>query len=197
MFWRGLHNYLTEGFVVYYQEEALTRDAGFLMAMGGNPFKGLPMFHMTCIWFTLLAAMFHFILNHTRYGNHVLATGGSPEATRNAGVNVNRIKLINFTLCGMLAGLAGAANMARYQGSQGQLGIGLELEAIAACVIGGNLLMGGIGSIIGTFIGALLMSVIRTGLITLNISTYLYLPITGIIIISAVVLNTLIRRKKT
>lgn len=194
MLWRGMHNYLTDGFVVQYADEALQRDQGFLNILGGNPIDALPMFHMTCVWFVVLMLIFFFVLTKTKYGNHVFATGGNQEAARNAGVKVNKVKLINFVICAALAGFAGAANLARYKTSQGQLGVGLELEAIAACVIGGNLLMGGAGTIIGTFIGAVLMSIIRTGLIILGISSYLYLPITGVIIILAVVLNTFIRK---
>ena len=194
MFWRGMHNHLTNGFPLVYSEAALQRDAGFLKILGGSPIQSLPMFHMTCLWFIILMLVFYFILNKTRYGNSVFATGGNKDAARNAGVKVNRVKLINFMICAALAGFAGTANLARYKSSQGQLGTGMELEAIAACVIGGNLLMGGAGSIIGTFIGAVLMSMIRTGLIILGVSSYLYLPITGVIIIAAVVMNTFIRK---
>ncbi|MBI4584644.1 MAG: ABC transporter permease [Planctomycetes bacterium] len=191
LFWRGLHSYITEGFVIMYDSTALERDRPFLNLLGGNPFS---MFHMTSLWFVVLTISLHLVLVRTAYGNHVFATGGNREAARNAGVKVDLVKLFNFMLCSLLAGFTGTANLARYASSHGQLGAGIELEAIAACVIGGNELAGGAGSIIGTFMGAILMSIIRTGLIGQGVSPYLYLPLTGLIIIAAVVLNKLIRR---
>jgi len=186
MFWRGISIYATGGYTVIWKAET-----DFLQILGGRLFS---MFRMTGIWFIGLTVLFFLILHKTRYGNWVFATGGNLEAARNIGVNTNKVKLINFTVCGLLAGLSGATNVARYLTVVAQLGMGKELEAIAACVIGGNLLMGGRGTILGTFIGVYLLSMIRTGLVMLGISSYLYLPITGIIIVVAVVINTFATR---
>ena len=191
MFWRGLHSYLTDGFPVMYEEEAFTRDAWFLGMLGGNPFA---MFHMTVVWFIVLGLVFQFLLTSSVFGNHLQAVGGDREAARNAGVRVNRVKMTSFILCSTLAGLAGVLNLARYRASQGLLGVGMELESIAASVIGGNELSGGSGTILGTLLGAMLTSVIKTGLIDQGVSPYLYLPLNGVIIILAVVLNKMIAR---
>ena len=191
MFWRGLHSYVTNGFPVMYQDEAYSRDEQFLEILGGNPFA---MFHMTILWFVLLGVLFHLLLTSTVFGNHLLAVGGDRVAARNAGIRVNRVKMTGFIVCSTLAGLAGVLNLARYRASQGLLGMGMELESIAASVIGGNELTGGTGTIIGSMLGAILTSVIKSGLIDQGVSPYLYLPLTGVIIILAVVLNKMFLR---
>lgn len=181
MFWRGIHIYITSGFAVIYRA-----DDSFLQFLGGNPFS---MFRNTVIWFVFLALVLQFILVKTAYGNWVFATGGNAEAARNVGVPTSKVKVINFALASTLAGMAGITNLSRYHLSQAEMGMGKELEAIAAAVIGGTLLTGGRGSLVGTLIGALFMSMLRTGLIMMGISPYLYLPLTGVIIIGAVILN--------
>jgi simple sugar transport system permease protein len=187
MLWRGVLLYVTGGFPVSWNA-----DKGFLYLLGGRLFAGL---RITGVWFVVLTLIFMVLLNKIRYGNWVFATGGNLEAARESGVNVERVKLTNFTLCGLLAGLSGTCNLARYLISQPMLGSGMELEAIAASVIGGNLLMGGYGSILGTFLGALLMGIIRTGLIMVGVAPYLYSALTGIIVIIAVIVNTTVRRR--
>ncbi|MFN8007218.1 MAG: ABC transporter permease [Terriglobia bacterium] len=181
MFWRGIVIFLTGGFSVTYQA-----DASFLQILGGNPFS---MFRNSVIWFVILTGLLHLTLNRTRYGNWVYATGGNSEAARNVGVPINRVKVVNFGLCSLLAGIAGMTNLARFMVVQGQLGTLKELESIAAAVIGGNLLSGGRGSILGTFVGAVFISMLRTGLIMMGFSSYLYMPLTGVMIVLAVILN--------
>lgn len=188
MLWRGMTIFATGGHTIAWRAET-----DFLQILGGNPFS---MFRMTGVWFVGLAVVFFIILHKTRYGNWVFATGGNLEAARNIGVNVNRVKLINFMICGLLAGLAGVCSIARHHAAVAQLGMGKELEAIAACVIGGNLLTGGRGTILGTFIGVFLLILIKAGLVMSGISSYLYLPITGVTVIVAVVFNTFTTRIK-
>jgi simple sugar transport system permease protein len=188
MFWRGLVIYLTGGFSLAYKG-----DVSFLQILGGNPFS---MFRNSIIWFLLLTLVLHVVLNRTRYGNWVYATGGNMDAARNVGVPVMRVKMMNFALCSLLAGVAGITNLARFMIVQGQLGTLKELEAIAAAVIGGNLLNGGRGSILGTFVGAVFISMLRTGLIMMGFSSYLYMPLTGVMIVVAVILNRSITEMK-
>lgn len=194
LFWRGLHGILTEG-----ADVSLKESGAFLEFLGGNPLASstdsmtLQSLKMTAIWFPIFAIFFHVLLQKTRFGNHVFATGGNLNAARNAGVKVTKTKILSFTILGALVGFTGSANVAQYRGSTGMLGEYLELDAIAACVVGGNLLMGGRGSILGTVLGVLLLQVIRTGLVTIG-DAYWYRPLTGIIIVVAVVLNTFIRK---
>ncbi len=188
MFWRGVLLYATGGFPVAYEA-----DKRILFFLGGRIYE---MLRATGIWFILLTILFNWILKTTRYGNWVLATGGNREAARAAGVSVDKIKMRNFMLCSLLAGLSGTTNLARYLISQPMLGSGMELEAVAASVIGGNLLTGGYGSIMGTFIGALLMGMIRTGLVSIGVAPYLYTAFTGIILVVSVIVNmTVIKRR--
>ncbi len=181
MFYRGMHIILTRGFSVSYKA-----DKEFLDIVAGITFS---LMRNTVIWWILLAIVFQVILTKTRYGNWVLATGGDANAARNSGVPVSRVKVINFCICSLLAGFAGAANMARFLTSQSQLGMGMEFEAITAAVIGGTLLMGGRGSMAGTMLGAIFVSVIRSGLIFFGYSSYIYMPVTGIILMLAVIIN--------
>lgn len=181
MFYRGLHIILTRGFAVSYKA-----DKAFLDVMAGLTFS---LMRNTVIWWLLLAVVLQIVLTKTRYGNWVLATGGDANAARNAGVPVSRVKVTNFALCSLLAGFAGATNMARFLTSQSQLGMGMEFEAITAAVIGGTLLMGGKGSMAGAVMGAIFVSVIRSGLIFFGYSSYIYMPVTGIILMLAVIIN--------
>ena len=199
LFWRGLHGVLTQGRDVNLTTAVLEQDGWFLDILGGNPLgdsvgnTAFRLFKMTAIWFPLLLVFFHILLTKTRFGNHVFATGGNKEAARNAGVKVKKTKILCFSILGALVGFTGSANVAQYRSSTGMLGEYLELEAIAACVVGGNLLMGGRGTIIGTVLGVMLLMVIRAGLVNVG-GAYWYRPLTGVIIVVAVVLNTLIRK---
>ena len=137
----------------------------------------------------LIGIILHIILTRTKYGNWVFATGGNLESARNIGVKTNQVKIINFSICSLLAGLAGTTNIARFYVSQSQLGLGMEFEAITAAVLGGCILTGGRGSILGAMIGATFMATIRSGLVTMGYSSYIYMPITGMILIFAVIIN--------
>lgn len=184
MFYRGIHIVLTRGFSVTYQA-----DKSFLFLIGGNPFS---LFRNTIIWWFGFCLILQAILGRTKYGNWVFSTGGDAVAARNVGVPVSKVKVINFALCSLLAGFAGVSNVARFLTSQSQLAMGMEFEAITAAVIGGTLLTGGKGSIVGALIGALFISVIRTGLVMTGFSSYIYMPVTGIILLVAVIINRMV-----
>ena len=190
MFWRGIVVFSTGGDKLTYDPPEGSEWLSNLLC--GRLFSS---FFTTIIWFVLLTVIFQIVLRWTRYGNWVYATGGNAEAARNVGVPVFKVKTINFVLCATLAGFCGIANVARFVTVEGQLGLLKELEAIASAVIGGNLLTGGRGSILGTFIGAAFMSMLQTGLITMSGFmgiqgfSYLHLPLTGVIIVLAVIIN--------
>ena len=126
-------------------------------------------------------------------GRYVYAVGGNENAARAAGINVDRVKMFAYTLCGALAGLAGVVLAARITTGQPNAGVAYELDAIAAVVIGGTSLSGGVGGIGGTLLGALLMGVINNGLDLLNVSSYYQQIVKGVIIVGAVWLD---RRQK-
>jgi len=150
-------------------------------------------FRPSHIWFVLLTLLFSLILTNTRYGNWVFATGGNKEVARAMGVNVNKVKVINFMLSSLMASLSGCIVISRFNIANASFGTGMELEAIASAVIGGTFLTGGYGTIIGVFFGALLMGMMRTGLIMIGAPAYWYQAFVGAILILAATINLKLR----
>jgi ribose transport system permease protein len=137
-----------------------------------------------------------FILSKTVLGRYDFAIGSNEEATRLSGVNVANWKTAIYTLCGLFAGLAGVLMAARLNSAQPALGQGYELDAIAAVVIGGTSLSGGEGSILGTIIGAFLISTLTNGLRILNVPQEWQMVVTGGIVVGAVYLDMLRRHQR-
>jgi ribose/xylose/arabinose/galactoside ABC-type transport system permease subunit len=148
------------------------------------------------LWWGLLVLLFQFILTQTPYGNHVQAVGGNPGAARAQGIDVNRVKVVNFMICSVLAALAGIISVGRLANVDPLMGEGLELEVIAASVIGGALLSGGYGSIVGALLGVLIFGMLQTGLVLIGVDSRAFSGVVGIIIIIAVVINTAVRRER-
>lgn len=128
-------------------------------------------------------------------GRAVYAVGGNPEVARLAGINVNRVTILVYTACAALSGLAGVLLAARLDAVQPTIGIAYELDAIAAVVIGGTSLSGGVGGIGGTIIGVLIIGVLRNGLNLLSVSPFLQAVIIGLVIVMAVAAETFKQRK--
>jgi ribose/xylose/arabinose/galactoside ABC-type transport system permease subunit len=175
---RGLALVLSKGRPVSNLSPAFTQMDGNLL--------GLPIPVLTLL---LVAASSWVFLLNTRLGRHIYAVGGNEEAARAAGLNVRGIKTFAYIVSGGFAGLAGVLLAARITTGQPNAGVAYELDAIAAAVIGGTSLSGGVGSIGGTLLGALLMGVINNGLDLLNVSSYYQQIIKGIIIVGAVLLD--------
>ncbi len=142
-----------------------------------------------------LYAVAYVLLTRTVFGRYLYAIGGNEEATALAGVNVPRQKVITYAISGLAAATCALLLVARLNSAQPVAGIGYELDAIAAVVIGGTSLLGGSGSVIGTLIGALIMSVLRNGLNLLGVSSYLQQVAIGIVIIAAVLIDMALRRR--
>ena len=136
-----------------------------------------------------------FFLNQTVIGRRIYAIGGNEEGARLSGVPVNRIKRLVYALCGLTSAISGIAMAARLGVGQSTAGIGYEMDAIAATVIGGASLSGGSGSIVGAIIGAAIMGVLRNGLVLLDVSAYWQQTVIGLVIIIAVTLDNLRHRK--
>jgi len=151
-------------------------------------------FRTSTIWWLLIIAIFTLILSQTRYGSATYATGGNAGAARAQGIPVDRVRIINFVISGGLAGLAGVIAVGRQQSVFPLDGQGLELEVIAASVIGGTLLSGGYGSIIGATLGVLITGILRTGLVLISVPAEAFQGFIGIILIVTVVINTAVRR---
>jgi inositol transport system permease protein len=156
-----------------------------LTALAGD-FLGIPI-PVLCFAGVALAAWF--FLRNFRLGRHIYAVGGNEHAARAAGVPVERVKLFAYGLCGLLTGLAGVVLAARITTGQPNAGQAYELDAIAAVVIGGTSLAGGVGTITGTLLGVLLIGVINNGLDLLGVSSYYQAVIKGVIIVGAVWLD--------
>ncbi|HEY3319777.1 MAG TPA: ABC transporter permease [Planctomycetota bacterium] len=142
-----------------------------------------------------VAIVSYVFLTRTRYGRYIYAVGGNEAAAHASGLHVTGIKLLAYTLCGVLSGLAGIIQAARIQTGQPNAGVAYELDAIAAAVIGGTSLSGGVGSIGGTILGALLMGVINNGLDLENVSPYYQQIVKGAIIVGAVWIDRRFNRR--
>lgn len=153
--------------------------------------------HVPFVLFVLIgcAVTVHVILEHTKLGRYAFAIGSNPEAALYAGVNIGFVTVAIYTLGGMLTGLAGMIEASRLMTGQPTAGQGYELQAIAAVVIGGGSLRGGEGTVIGTLVGALIMGLLANGSDLLGISPYLQQAIIGAVIILAVAIDELRKRR--
>jgi ribose transport system permease protein len=146
-------------------------------------------------WLVIIAlltiAISAFILHSTVLGVHVYAVGGNPQAARLTGIPVPFVLIFVYGVSGLLSGLGGVMSASRLYSAQGQLGIGYELDAIAAVILGGTSFSGGIGTVFGTLIGALIIAVLNNGLTLMNVSFYWQLVIKGAVIVLAVMLDKL------
>ena len=152
----------------------------------GQPPLGIP---IPVIILAVVAIGAHILLNSTRFGRHIYAIGGNEQAALISGLNVGRIKIGVYTIAGLLSGLAGLVLSSRIGSGQPGLAVGIELDAIAAAVIGGTSLSGGIGTTWGTIIGALIIGVLNNGLDLLNVSAYWQTIVKGSIIVVAVIVD--------
>ena len=161
----------------------------------GDLIPGLPIPNGVLIMF-LVAVVCAVVLNKTALGRYTFALGSNEEAVRLSGVNVNRWKIVIYAFAGSICGIAGLLIASRLNSAQPALGQGYELDAIAAVVIGGTSLSGGVGTIMGTIIGAFIMSVLINGLRIMSVAQEWQMVLTGLIIILAVYTDNLRRDKK-
>jgi ribose transport system permease protein len=184
---RGLANIITDGsqivgFQGWFTDLSIVRHFGFLSVTVG-----------VMIVLTMLFAIF---LQYRANGRNLYAIGGSAEVARLSGIPVNRLTTLVYVVCAVLAGLAGIVLAARLDSVQPSSGFGYELDTIAAVVIGGASLNGGIGSIGGTAVGVLIIGVLRNGLNLLGVSPFIQQVIIGVVIAMAVAADTWKRRSQ-
>lgn len=142
------------------------------------------------IWLMVIVfAAIWYLLNHTRFGRYIYALGGNESATRLSGINVDRVKIGVYAICGMLAALAGIIVTSRLSSAQPTAGMGYELDAIAAVVLGGTSLAGGKGRIMGTLIGALIIGFLNNALNLLDVSSYYQMIAKASVILMAVMVD--------
>ena len=155
----------------------------------------LPSIPVPVVWMLVVVGLASLVLNRTRFGRYVFAIGGNEEAARLAGINVARVKTAVYMISGGCAAIVGFLYMALFSSGSPQTGTGDELlESIAAVVVGGTSLMGGRGSVVGTFFGALLIGVLYNAMNLLNVDSYLQKVLLGAVILLAVVLDELRKR---
>lgn len=194
MITKGLSLVISEAKPIYFNDTPEFMD----ISMGsviGSIIPGWDIPNAVLIFFGL-AIIASVILSKTIIGRFNFALGSNEEATRLSGVNVDRWKIIIYTITGVFSGVAGIMMASRLNSAQPALGVGYELEAIAAVVIGGTSLSGGQGSILGTVIGALIMSVLTNGLRILSVPQEWQTVIVGLVVILAVYADILRRKKK-
>jgi ribose transport system permease protein len=184
---RGLANIITDGsqivgFPDWFTSLSITRHFGYLS--------------VTVAVMLVLTAVAAVFLIYRANGRNLYAIGGSKEVARLSGIPVATLTTLVYTLCGMLAGLAGVVLAARLDSVQPSSGIGYELDTIAAVVIGGASLSGGVGSIGGTAVGVLIIGVLRNGLNLLGVSPFIQQVIIGVVIALAVAADTWRRRSR-
>jgi inositol transport system permease protein len=129
------------------------------------------------------------ILNRTRFGRHVYAIGGNEQAAKVSGISIYKAQFFIYTLIGLLAGLAGMILAARIGSGNPQLGMQMELDAITATVIGGTSFNGGVGTVWGVIVGALIIGVINNGLDLMNVSPFMQMVVKGAIIVIAIIID--------
>ena len=150
--------------------------------------QGSPI-RMSFVWFVVIATLASALLSRTNFGNWIRATGGFNEAAASMGIPVRRVKITCFMLCSVLAGFAGLLQVLRLGSPLPSIGEGLELQAVAAAVIGGTALAGGIGTVFGAIVGTLLIRVIDNGLVLSRVDANWFKFAIGVLTMFAVIAN--------
>jgi ribose transport system permease protein len=184
--------YVGRGLIIIVSENRnLSGFSGNLIALGEGKVFGIP---VLVLIFAVVAVGWSWVLAKTVFGRQLFAVGGNASAARLSGVPVDRIRIIAFVCCGGMGGLAGFLLVCRLGVAEQSIGVGYEMDAIAAAVIGGVSIFGGTGSVIGVVIGTAAMAVIRNGLVLMQIGAMWQLLATGSVIVIAIAIDG-IRRK--
>ncbi|MBA4699145.1 MAG: ribose ABC transporter permease [Ruminococcus sp.] len=158
------------------------------IGVGVIPGTQVPVQIVFMIIFYLIA---FYIMRYRKFGRYIYSIGGNEEATRLSGINTVQYKIMAYAISGFCAAIASVILVAKLNSAQSTAGLDYEMDAIASCVIGGSSLLGGFGSVWGTFVGAIIMIVIRNGLNLLNVSSNLQKLVIGVVILLAVLADSL------
>jgi len=184
----GINLIISSGTAVF----GMPRDHLFFTFIGGNRF-GMPMI----VWIMIATGIIlHFVLWRTRYGATVRAIGSNITAAEFLGIRVVRTRILTTTLVGFLAALSGVLTLAFFKASEPTIGSGIELQVIAAVVIGGTSLAGGSGTILGAALGALIITLIDSGIVFYGIDPDYSRFVTGVVIVAAIALDRIAKRRK-
>ena len=177
--WRGASYIVTDGRPVWgLPDQFAVLGSGRMLAVP------IPTLIMILVYITA-----HIVLTRTPFGRYVYAVGGNREAARLSGINTNAVLVKVYIICGALASLSGILLASRMNSGQPNAGLMYELDVIAAVVVGGTSLFGGRGSVIGTFLGAMLIGILRNGLNLLNVNSYVQQVMVGVVILLAVLID--------
>ena len=163
------------------------------LVLGQGEFHSIPNMFIVLVVVALITA---FILNMTTVGRHIYAVGGNREAARVSGVKIDGVRMFCYAASGVMAGTTGILLASRLGQGTPVVGSSYELWAIAATVIGGTSLFGGEGTVLGAIVGAAIMGVMQNGMVLVNLSSYLQNVILGVVLVIAVVYDTLRRRRR-
>ncbi|MFQ5421724.1 MAG: ABC transporter permease [Anaerolineae bacterium] len=163
------------------------------IALSSGEFLGLTMPVIMMLVVLLLAFL---VLRYTKFGNYVYSTGGSEEISRLAGIRTQWVTLGVYVISGITAALGGVLLVARLWSAQPNAAVGAELDAIAAPVLGGVSLFGGVGSVVGTVVGAFILGILSNGLNLMGVPSFYQQVIKGVVLILAIVLDLLTKRRK-
>ena len=166
----------------------------YLLAMSGNATQGgIP---IVLVIIGVLVCVYYFVLNQTVFGRHVYAVGGNRKAAILSGINTRRVDFMLFVHMGFLSAVAAVCMLSRLASATAQAGMEFEMDAIAACFIGGTAVTGGIGTIPGAMVGALIMGVLNQGLSVMGVDAAWVKTIKGLVVIAAVAYDLLSKKKK-
>ena len=183
---RGLTEILTGGVTIRIRDDVYT-------SLGNKAFAGVS---ITILYAAVILVITWFLLNRTRFGYYIYALGGNKVAAQYSGVNVKFFNMMPYVLIGVFSGLGGMIWSARLGSAAAMLGSGFEMDAIAAVVIGGTSMSGGVGTVGGTLIGVLIMGVITNGLNLIGINSFWQDVLKGVIIMAAVIFDVMRKTKK-
>jgi inositol transport system permease protein len=177
---------VARGFALIYSDRPVSGLKPSYNYIGQGEILGIP---VPVIILVVIAVAIHLVLNNVRFGRYIYAIGGNEQAARISGLNIGNLKIRIYALAGLLYGVSALMLSARIGSGQPGLAVGYELDAIAAAVIGGTSLSGGVGTIWGTMVGALIIGVLNNGLDLLNVSAYWQTIVKGSIIVAAVIID--------
>src|SRR5919106_2235609 len=192
LIWRSVLLRITEGFPVAVDKDTFVFKL-FSYRIDEGFFRG---YQVSFLWFVGVIVVLSFVLLRTRFGNWIFASGGNERSARSMGVPVDRVWIILFIVTALCACLMGLIQVGRFNTVEATRGTGLELQAIAAAVVGGARLMGGYGSVLGAALGAAMIAMIQQGLVLSGIANYWLNFAVGLLIIVAVIINQQLGRSR-
>lgn len=187
------HNIVSENVVIKLLKTIIICAVIMVFAYILSTYKGIP---TSLIWIAIVMLIYNYVLNNTAIGRYLYAVGGNEKATALSGVNTKLVYFIAYANMGFLAGLAGILTVARAASAQPTYGQGYEMDAIAACFIGGASAYGGTGKISGVFIGAALLGVINQGMSIMGVDSNYQKVVKGLVLLAAVMFDVMSKKEK-